>query len=97
MSPKSDVRRPYAPVRPAAATPDADLLAATTHVDIVNYLVLSTNYVSLQKIKALMHWMPITYFTSGWVAMRLPSKCIAVLSEASHTGNENKRFRSCQR
>ncbi|KAG0435008.1 hypothetical protein HPB47_018736 [Ixodes persulcatus] len=67
--------------------PHADLLPAMTHVYIINYLVLSTNYVSLQQMKAFKALDAHNYFTSGWVksltARRLPSKCVVVLSEAS--------------
>ncbi|CAN7941855.1 unnamed protein product [Ixodes pacificus] len=66
-------------------TSDADLLSATTHVDIINYLVLSTSYISLLQMKAYKSLEAHNYFTSGWVksltAMRLPSKRIVVLSE----------------
>ncbi|KAG0422948.1 hypothetical protein HPB47_001234 [Ixodes persulcatus] len=71
----------------ADTTSDADVQPATTHVDIINYLVLSTNYVSLQQMKAFKALDAYNYFTSGWVksltAMGLPSKLIVVLSEAS--------------
>ncbi|KAG0425151.1 hypothetical protein HPB47_027681 [Ixodes persulcatus] len=67
--------------------PDADVQPATTHVDIINYLVLSTNYVSLQQMKAFKAPNAHNYFKTGWVksltAMSLPSKRIAVLSKAS--------------
>ncbi|KAH7971826.1 hypothetical protein HPB52_003216 [Rhipicephalus sanguineus] len=33
------------------ATTDAEVLPPTTHVDIINYLVLSTSYISLQRMK----------------------------------------------
>ncbi|KAM7314074.1 uncharacterized protein ISCGN_003859 [Ixodes scapularis] len=42
------------------STPDADVVPATTHVDIITYLFLLTNYVSLQQVKAFRAWMPIT-------------------------------------
>lgn len=32
-------------------TSDSDLLLATTHVDIITYLVLSTSYISLLQMK----------------------------------------------
>ncbi|KAG0433259.1 hypothetical protein HPB47_020110 [Ixodes persulcatus] len=71
----------------ADPTPDADVQPATTHMDIINYLVLSTNYVSLQQMKAFKTLDAHNYFTSGWVkslkAMRLPSKRIVMLSKAS--------------
>lgn len=67
------------------ATADADLLPGTSHVDIINYLVLSTSYVSLQEMKAYKSLEAHNYFTSGWVrsvtAMRVPSKRVVVLSE----------------
>ncbi|KAM7287288.1 uncharacterized protein ISCGN_030979 [Ixodes scapularis] len=70
-------------------TSDADLLPATTHVDIINYLVLSTSYISLLQMKAYKSLEAHNYFTSGWVksltAMRLPSKRIVVLSEVNHS------------
>lgn len=64
---------------------DVELLPVTTHADIVNYLVLSTNYVSLAEMKAYKALEAHNYFTSGRVsgmtAMRLPSKRVIVLSE----------------
>lgn len=78
---------PYTLLVGTNATADADLLPATTHVDIINYLVLSTSYVSLLQMKAYKSLEAHNYFTSGWVksltAMRLPSKRIVVLSEVS--------------
>lgn len=49
------------------SAPDADLLPETTHVDIMNYLVLSTSYVSCQQMKAYKSLEAHNYFTSGWV------------------------------
>ncbi|KAG0416851.1 hypothetical protein HPB47_006078 [Ixodes persulcatus] len=64
-------------------------LKATTHVDIINYLVLSTSYISLLRMKAYNSLEAHNYFTSGWVksvtAMRLSSKRIVVLSEVNHS------------
>lgn len=68
---------------------DVELLPVTTHADIVNYLVLSTNYVSLAEMKAYKALEAHNYFTSGRVsgmtAMRLPSKRVIVLSEVGHS------------
>ncbi|KAG0430515.1 hypothetical protein HPB47_022642 [Ixodes persulcatus] len=71
----------------ADTAPVADVQPATTHVDIIDYLVLSTKYVSLQQMKAFKALNACNYFKTGWVkgltAMRLPSNRIIVLSEAS--------------
>ncbi|KAH7954795.1 hypothetical protein HPB49_021866 [Dermacentor silvarum] len=65
---------------------DVDLLPVTTHADIVNYLVLSTNFVSLTEMQSYKSLEAHNYFTSGRVsgmtAMRLLSKRVVVLSEA---------------
>ncbi|KAG0429254.1 hypothetical protein HPB47_023813, partial [Ixodes persulcatus] len=50
----------------ADAAPDADVLPVTTRVYIINYLVLSANYVSLQQMKACKVLDAHNYFTSGW-------------------------------
>lgn len=69
----------------ADTTTDVELLPVTTHADIVNYLVLWTNHVSLTEMKAYMSLEAHNYFTSGRVsgvtAKRLPSKRVIVLSE----------------
>lgn len=76
---------PYTLCAGTDTTADVDLLPVTTHADIVNYLVLSTNYVSLAEMKAYKSLEAHNYFTSGRVsgmtAMRLPSKRVIVLSE----------------
>ncbi|KAG0445448.1 hypothetical protein HPB47_015032 [Ixodes persulcatus] len=68
---------PYTLCVGADTTPDADVQPGTTHVDIINYLVLSTNCVSQQQIKAFKALDARNYFPSGSVknptAMRLPS------------------------
>ncbi|KAH9371047.1 hypothetical protein HPB48_011435 [Haemaphysalis longicornis] len=65
-------------------TAGVKLLLVTTHADIVNYLVLSTSYVSLPKMKAY-SLEAHNYFTSGRVssmtAMRLPPKRVIMLSK----------------
>lgn len=69
------------------ATKDAELLPPTTHVDIINYLVLSTSYISLQQMKAYKALDAHNYFTSGFVkniaAKQLPSQRVVVLAEVS--------------
>lgn len=71
----------------AQAAVDASLLPTVTHVDIINYLVLSTNYVSLDQMKAYKSLDSHNYFTSGWVrnitAKKLPSERVVVLSQVS--------------
>ncbi|XP_072142334.1 uncharacterized protein [Dermacentor andersoni] len=73
----------------ADATADVELLPATTQVDIINYLVLSTSYVTLQQMKVYKSLDAHNYFTSGWVrniaAMRLQSERVIVLGEVSHS------------
>ncbi|XP_064479141.1 uncharacterized protein LOC135392355 [Ornithodoros turicata] len=70
-------------------TSEVDLLPATTHVDTINYLVLSTSSVSLQQMKAYKSLEAHNYFTSGWVrsltSKQLPSKRIVVLGEVDHS------------
>ncbi|KAH7984903.1 hypothetical protein HPB52_024456 [Rhipicephalus sanguineus] len=69
----------------ADATADVELLPATTQVDIINYLVLSTSYVPLQQMKAYKSLEAHNYFTSGWVrniaATQLQSERVVVLGE----------------
>ncbi|XP_077548335.1 uncharacterized protein LOC144161556 [Haemaphysalis longicornis] len=80
---------PYTLCAGTDTTADVELLPVTTHADIVNYLVLSTNYVSLAEMKAYKALEAHNYFTSGRVsgmtAMRLPSKRVIVLSEVGHS------------
>ncbi|XP_049511551.1 uncharacterized protein LOC125939978 [Dermacentor silvarum] len=68
---------------------DPEVLLATTYVDIINYLVLSTSYVTLNEMKAYKSLEAHNYFTSGWVrnvaAKRLSSGLIIVLGEVSHS------------
>ncbi|KAH7943689.1 hypothetical protein HPB52_006499 [Rhipicephalus sanguineus] len=76
---------PYTLCAGTDTTTDVELLPVTTHADIVNYLVLWTNHVSLTEMKAYMSLEAHNYFTSGRVsgvtAKRLPSKRVIVLSE----------------
>ncbi|XP_075550050.1 uncharacterized protein LOC142583458 isoform X1 [Dermacentor variabilis] len=80
---------PYTPRVGADATADVELLPATTEVDIINYLVLSTSYVTLQQMKVYKSLDAHDYFTSGWVrniaAMRLQSERVIVLGEVGHS------------
>ncbi|XP_070387000.1 uncharacterized protein [Dermacentor albipictus] len=80
---------PYSLCAGTDTTTDVGLLPVTTHADIVNYLVLSTNHVSLTEMEACKSLEAHNYFTSGRVrgvtAMRLPSKRVIVLSEAGHS------------
>ncbi|KAH7982450.1 hypothetical protein HPB52_005087 [Rhipicephalus sanguineus] len=80
---------PYTLCAGTDTTTDVELLPVTTHADIVNYLVLCTNHVSLTEMKAYMSLEAHNYFTSGRVsgvtAKRLPSKRVIVLSEAYTT------------
>ncbi|KAH7962991.1 hypothetical protein HPB52_019066 [Rhipicephalus sanguineus] len=76
---------PYTLCAGTDTTTDVELLPVTTHADIVNYLVLWTNHVSLTEMKAYKSLKAHNYFTSGRVsgvtAKRLPSKRVIVLSE----------------
>ncbi|KAH7985001.1 hypothetical protein HPB52_024380 [Rhipicephalus sanguineus] len=76
---------PYTLCAGTDTTTDVELLPVTTHADIVNYLVLWTNHVSLTEMKAYKSLEAHNYFTSGRVsgvtAKRLPSKRVIVLSE----------------
>ncbi|KAH7976497.1 hypothetical protein HPB52_014720 [Rhipicephalus sanguineus] len=78
---------PYTLCAGTDTTTDVELLPVTTHADIVNYLVLWTNHVSLTEMKAYKSLEAHNYFTSGRVssvtAKRLPSKRVIVLSELS--------------
>lgn len=69
------------------ATADADLLPSTTYADIFNYLVLTTNFVTHEQMKAYKSLEAHNFFTSGWVkgiaVKQLPSKRVIVLSEVS--------------
>ncbi|XP_049267436.1 uncharacterized protein LOC125756588 [Rhipicephalus sanguineus] len=80
---------PYTLCAGTDTTTDVEVLPVTTHADIVNYLVLSTNHVSLTEMKAYKSLEAHNYFTSGRVsgvtAMRLPSKRVIVLSEVAHS------------
>ncbi|KAH7976254.1 hypothetical protein HPB52_010385 [Rhipicephalus sanguineus] len=81
---------PYTLCAGTDTTTDVELLPVTTHADIVNYLVLCTNHVSLTEMKAYMSLEAHNYFTGGRVsrgvsgvtAKRLPSKRVIVLSES---------------
>ncbi|XP_070389040.1 uncharacterized protein [Dermacentor albipictus] len=80
---------PYTLCAGTDTTTDVGLLPVTTHADIVNYLVLSTNHVSLTEMKAYKSLEAHNYFTSGRMsgvtAMRLPSKRVIVSSEVGHS------------
>ncbi|XP_049522544.1 uncharacterized protein LOC125945034 [Dermacentor silvarum] len=73
----------------AQAAVNASLLPPVTHVDIINYLVLSTSYASLDQMKAYKSLDSHNYFTSGWVrnliAKKLPSKRVVLLSQVKHS------------
>ncbi|KAH7986311.1 hypothetical protein HPB49_026023 [Dermacentor silvarum] len=45
---------------------DASLLPSVAHGDIVNYLVFSTSFVTLDQMKAYESLESNNYFTSGW-------------------------------
>ncbi|XP_049520315.1 uncharacterized protein LOC125944158 [Dermacentor silvarum] len=80
---------PYQLPLGAQAAVNASLLPPVTHVDIINYLVLSTSYVSLDQMKAYKSLDSHNYFTSGWVrnliAKKLPSKRVVLLSQVNHS------------
>ncbi|KAH7935770.1 hypothetical protein HPB52_013353 [Rhipicephalus sanguineus] len=58
---------PYT-VRPHAdTTTDVNTVPEVTHGDIVNYLVYSSSFATLQEMKAFKSLEAHNYFTSGWV------------------------------
>lgn len=69
------------------ATKDADLLPSTTYADILNYIVLTANFVTHEEMKAYKSLDAHNFFTSGWVkgiaVKQLPSKRVIVPSEVS--------------
>ncbi|KAH6941106.1 hypothetical protein HPB50_013587 [Hyalomma asiaticum] len=71
------------------ASSDTEVLPATTYADIINYLVLSMSYVTLNEMKAYKSLEVHNYITSIWVrsitVKRMPSGLIIVLGEVSHS------------
>lgn len=80
---------PYT-LRPGTdTTTDVNALPEVTHGDIVNYLVYSSSFVTLQEMKAFKSLEAHNYFTSGWVkslsTKRLQQGKVLLLGEVSPT------------
>lgn len=70
-------------------TASVSALPSTTYEDIVNYLVLSTSFVTLQEMKVHKSLEAHNYFTSGWVhglsTASLTGNKVLVLSKVNHS------------
>ncbi|KAG0428508.1 hypothetical protein HPB47_024511 [Ixodes persulcatus] len=70
-------------------TADAGVFPNITHGDIVNYLVFSVSYATLQEMKAFKSLESHNYFTSGWVkgpsARGMSGDRTLSLSEVNHS------------
>ncbi|XP_049513405.1 uncharacterized protein LOC125940835 [Dermacentor silvarum] len=80
---------PYT-LRPGTdTTTDINALPEVTHGDIVNYLVYSSSFVTLQEMKAFKSLEAHNYFTSGWVkslsSKRLQQGKVLLLGEVNHS------------
>ncbi|KAH7968715.1 hypothetical protein HPB52_010796 [Rhipicephalus sanguineus] len=80
---------PYT-LRPHAdTTTDVNTLPEVTHGDIVNYLVYSSSFATLQEMKAFKSLEAHNYFTSGWVkslsTKRLQEGKVVLLGEINHS------------
>ncbi|KAH7968814.1 hypothetical protein HPB52_011488 [Rhipicephalus sanguineus] len=68
---------------------DVSLLPSVAHGDIVNYLVFSTSFVTLDQMKAYKALESHNYFTSGRVkslsAKRLGEDKVLLLGEVKHS------------
>ncbi|KAH7974079.1 hypothetical protein HPB49_009599 [Dermacentor silvarum] len=68
---------------------DASLLPSVAHGDIVNYLVFSTSFVTLDQMKAYESLESNNYFTSGWgksiSTRRLGEDKVLLLGEVNHS------------
>jgi hypothetical protein len=71
---------------------DAQLWPAVTQVDIINYLCLTTNSVSMQQMKAYKSLDAHNFFTSGFVhpthGLKLPDSNVllfGMVSQHNHT------------
>lgn len=78
---------PYT-LRPGTdTTSNTSSFPEVSHGDIVNYLVFSTNFVTLGEMKAFKSMEAHNYFTSGWVkslsAKELRDHKVIVLAEVS--------------
>lgn len=80
---------PYT-LRPGLDTAtDVTEFPEVTHGDIVNYLVYSSSFITLEEMKAYKSMEAHNYFTSGWVkslsAKRLRGDKVLVVGEVSCT------------
>lgn len=68
---------------------DVDIFPDISYGDIVNYLVFSANYLTLEKMKAFKSTEAHNYFTSGWVkdlsAKQLQDDKVLLLGEVNHS------------
>ena len=66
---------------------DVSAFPEVSHGDIVNYLVFSSSFATLEEIKAYKSLESHNYFTSGWVktlsAKRLQGEKVLLLGEVS--------------
>ncbi|XP_077506935.1 uncharacterized protein LOC144116122 [Amblyomma americanum] len=69
------------------SAPDADLLPSTTHVYIINYLVLSTSYVSHEQMRAYKSLEAHNHFTSGRLKSVTAIEChrMVIFSQVIHS------------
>ncbi|XP_037561626.2 uncharacterized protein LOC119440828 [Dermacentor silvarum] len=84
-----DGMHPYT-LRPGVDTTiDVNVFPEVTHGDIVNYLVYSSSFVTLEEMKAFKSMEADNYFTSGWArslaAMPLRDEKVLLLGEAMLT------------
>ncbi|KAH7940353.1 hypothetical protein HPB52_023540 [Rhipicephalus sanguineus] len=74
---------------------DSSLLPSIAHGDIVNYLVFSTSFVTLDQMKAYKALESHDYFTSVWVkslsAKRLGEDKVLLLVEVNHSQRLGER------
>ncbi|XP_070384023.1 uncharacterized protein [Dermacentor albipictus] len=86
---------PYT-LRPGAdTTMDVNAFPEVSHGDIVNYLVFSSNFTTLEEMKAYKSLESHNYFTSGWVktlsAKRLQGEKVLLLGEVNHSQRLGER------
>lgn len=78
---------PYTLQPGADTTTDISAFPEVTHEDIVNYLVFSASFATLEEMKAYKSLEAHNYFTSGWVkalsAKRLQGEKVLLLGEVS--------------
>lgn len=74
-------------LRPGTDTSDVDIFPEICYGDIVNYLVFSASFLTLEEMKAFKSTEAHNYFTSGWVkglsAKQLQGDKVLLLGEVS--------------